>query len=99
MGWQRRPGVATSQIKKASGIARLLTVASVVLVGALLTVPRGPAQPGEAPSPAQVREALRLAIDFHKNRDYEKAAGFFEIARNGQLSLSPTEQKELATFG
>lgn len=91
--------MATSQKQKALGIARLLAVAGVVLVGALFTVPRGPAQPGETPSPAQVSKALRLAIEFHKNRDFTQAAGYFDIARDGQQSLSAAEQKELATFG
>ena len=91
--------MATSQKQKALGIARLLAVAGIVLVGALLTVPRGPAQPGQTPSPGQVSKALRLAIEFHKNRDFAQASGYFDIARDGQQSLSPAEQKELATFG
>ena len=91
--------MATSKFNKALGIARFLVIAGFVLVAALLSVPRGPAQPGEKPSPAQVREALRLAMELHKNREFERAAGYFDLARDGQAGLSASEQKELATFG
>lgn len=52
----------------------------------------------DQPQPVQVREALRLAIELYKNRDYDKAAPYFDYAQKSRDALSPPEQADLASF-
>jgi type II secretory pathway component GspD/PulD (secretin) len=72
--------------------------AAILFTAMLLSSARAAAQE-PAPSPVQVREALRLAIELYKRGDYERAAEYFQYVQKGQPSLARPEQEDLTTFG
>lgn len=90
--------MATNTVATTLRIARHSTLAALVLTAALLSTARGTAQEEPMP-PAQVRKALRLAIDNYKRGDFEEAADFFKYAEAGQKYLEKSDLKDLTDFG